>query len=122
MFSCKVRSFLALRSSVAEYLGPFRTLTISAVRLEKKQTEVEETADAEELPVTFVDDVESVEAREERINALRNKSRLLPQHRNMLHDVLPYEQSQSWIHETVKYRRMMLGRYGIEGSRTDPRK
>ncbi|XP_035792508.1 growth arrest and DNA damage-inducible proteins-interacting protein 1-like [Anopheles albimanus] len=121
MFSCKVRSFLALRSGVAEYLGPFRTLTISAVRLEKKQAEVEETADAEELPVTFVDDVESVEAREERINALRNKSRLLPQHRNMLHDVLPYEQSQSWIHETVKYRRMMLGRYGIEGSRTDPR-
>uniref|UniRef100_A0A2M4API8 Large ribosomal subunit protein mL64 n=1 Tax=Anopheles triannulatus TaxID=58253 RepID=A0A2M4API8_9DIPT len=121
MFSCKVRPFLALRSGAAECLGQFRTLTISAARLEKKQTELDETVDGGELPVTFVEDAESVEAREERITALRNKSRLLPQHRNMLHDVLPYEQSQSWIHETVKYKRMMLGRYGIEGSRTDPR-
>ncbi|XP_049544671.1 growth arrest and DNA damage-inducible proteins-interacting protein 1 [Anopheles darlingi] len=123
MFSYKMRPFLVLRSSATECLGQFRrTLTVSAARLEKKQAELEEVVEATELPVTFVeDDAESIEAREERINALRNKSRLLPQHRNMLQDVLPYEQSQSWIHETVKYRRMMLGRYGIESSGTDPR-
>ncbi|ETN66470.1 hypothetical protein AND_001744 [Anopheles darlingi] len=123
MFSYKMRPFLVLRSSATECLGQFRrTLTVSAARLEKKQAELEEVAETAELPVTFVeDDAESIEAREERINALRNKSRLLPQHRNMLQDVLPYEQSQSWIHETVKYRRMMLGRYGIESSGTDPR-
>lgn len=81
----------------------------------------ETVAPAEELPVTFVDDDGVETAREARIQAARNKSRLLPQHRNVLHSALPYEESQSWIHETVKYKRMMVGRYGVEGSKVDPR-
>ncbi|XP_055531153.1 growth arrest and DNA damage-inducible proteins-interacting protein 1 [Wyeomyia smithii] len=75
----------------------------------------------EDLPVTFVDDENLQEEREARIEMLRNKSGLKPQHRNMLHEILPYDKSQSWIHETVKYKRMMLGRYGLEASRVDPR-
>lgn len=79
------------------------------------------TAADSDLPVTFVEDEDLQAAREARIEQLRNKSRLLPQHRNMLHNQLPYEGSQSWIHETVKYKRTMLGRYGLEGSKVDPR-
>uniref|UniRef100_A0A182Q1F8 Large ribosomal subunit protein mL64 n=1 Tax=Anopheles farauti TaxID=69004 RepID=A0A182Q1F8_9DIPT len=113
-------------TTVGQYFTLVRSFTVGATRLAKKaeQLEAEELAGAaaEDLPVTFVDDdAESSEAREARITAIRNKSRLLPQHRNMLHDVLPYDQSQSWIHETVKYKRMMLGRYGIDGSKVDPR-
>lgn len=74
-----------------------------------------------DLPVTFVEDEERQAAREARIEQLRNKSRLLPQHQKMLHNLLPYEESQSWIHETVKYKRMMLGRFGLDGSKVDPR-
>ncbi|KFB37571.1 AGAP011345-PA-like protein [Anopheles sinensis] len=101
-----------------------RSLTVGSVRAAKKAEQLESEASAaeEDVPVTFVDDdAESAEDREARLGAIRNKSRLLPQHRNMLHDTLPYEESQSWIHETVKYKRMMLGRYGLEGSRVDPR-
>uniref|UniRef100_A0A182N3B5 Large ribosomal subunit protein mL64 n=1 Tax=Anopheles dirus TaxID=7168 RepID=A0A182N3B5_9DIPT len=112
-------------SSVGQYFALVRSFTFGGTRLAKKaeQLEAEEqAASAEELPVTFVDDdAESSEERDARVAALRNKSRLLPQHRNMLYGVLPYEQSQSWIHETVKYKRMMLGRYGIDSSKVDPR-
>uniref|UniRef100_A0A182PTY6 Large ribosomal subunit protein mL64 n=1 Tax=Anopheles epiroticus TaxID=199890 RepID=A0A182PTY6_9DIPT len=110
-------------TAVGQCFALVRSFSWSTVQWAKKaeQLDSEEPA-AEELPVTFVDDdAESAEAREVRIAKLQNKSRLLPQHRNMLHNLLPYEQSQSWIHETVKYKRMMLGRYGIDGSRVDPR-
>nr|XP_040236785.2 growth arrest and DNA damage-inducible proteins-interacting protein 1 [Anopheles coluzzii] len=124
MFPVKMLPFRRLPSTtVGQCFILFRSFTGGITQWAKKaeQLESEEPA-AEELPVTFVDDdAESTEAREARIAALRNKSRLLPQHRNMLHGVLPYEQSQSWIHDTVKYKRMMLGRYGIDGSKVDPR-
>ncbi|XP_062562925.1 large ribosomal subunit protein mL64 [Armigeres subalbatus] len=79
------------------------------------------SATESDLPVTFVEDEDLLAAREAQIEQIRNKSRLLPQHRNMLNNLLPYEESQSWIHETVKYKRMMLGRYGLDASRVDPR-
>lgn len=58
--------------------------------------------------------------REQELEASRNKSRLLPQHRNMLNDTKPYDEAQSWIHKTVKYNRMQFGRYGL-ASGIDPR-
>lgn len=85
------------------------------------QAKGSETTTEDELPVTFVEDEGLQAEREAQIERLRNKSRLLPQHRNMLHNQLPYKASQSWIHETVKYKRMMLGRFGLEGSQVDPR-
>uniref|UniRef100_A0A182JH78 Large ribosomal subunit protein mL64 n=1 Tax=Anopheles atroparvus TaxID=41427 RepID=A0A182JH78_ANOAO len=124
MFSMKMLPIRTIPCGPAGQCATFiRSLTLGAVRASKKaeQLESEEPA-AEDVPVTFVDDdAESMEEREARIATLRNKSRLLPQHRNMLNDTLPYAQSQSWIHETVKYKRMMLGRYGIDGARVDPR-
>ena len=44
----------------------------------------------------------------------RNKSRLNPPHRNMVHDLKPYDESQAWYHDSVKYKKRILGRYGIE--------
>ncbi|XP_055624849.1 growth arrest and DNA damage-inducible proteins-interacting protein 1 [Toxorhynchites rutilus septentrionalis] len=83
--------------------------------------DIDDEPPADELPITSIDDENLSAEREARIEQLRNKSRLLPQHRNMLHNRRPYDESQSWIHETVKYKRMLLGRYGIEQSGVDPR-
>ncbi|XP_026468145.1 growth arrest and DNA damage-inducible proteins-interacting protein 1-like [Ctenocephalides felis] len=71
-----------------------------------KQTAVQELSN-------FQDYEEDDEIDRERIiEEKRNKSRLLPQHRNMVLGKVPYQEPQSWIHETVKYKRMMYGRYG----------
>jgi hypothetical protein len=69
----------------------------------------------------LVQDEVDVEEREAYIEKLRNKSGLLPQHLKMLKEEKPYGDSQSWIHETVKYKRMMFGRYGL-ASGVDPSK
>lgn len=57
-------------------------------------------------------------AAEEHVERLRNKSRLLPQHRRQLSGQRPYaaDGPQSWIHTTVKYQRMQFGRYGAGGA------
>lgn len=106
--------------SLLSLLRPSLTRFYSSSSSVTSKDSAEDVA-AEELPVTFVEDDGFEAEREARIQAARNKSRLLPQHRNMLHNTLPYEQSQSWIHETVKYKRMMVGRYGLDGSKVDPR-
>lgn len=49
-----------------------------------------------------------------------DKSGLLAQHRNMLHGQRPYNQAHSWIHQTEKYQRKLIGKYGSE-SELDPR-
>ncbi|RLU23983.1 hypothetical protein DMN91_004191 [Ooceraea biroi] len=46
----------------------------------------------------------------------QNKSRLEPQHRNIVMGVRPYKSSKDWFHTTVKYKKRMLGRYGLEGN------
>lgn len=68
----------------------------------------------------FFDDVEDEESRERKIAEIRNVSRLLPQHRNLLHNKNPYKEPQSWIHTTLKYNRTIFGRYGAS-SGIDPR-
>ncbi|KZC08868.1 PREDICTED: putative golgin subfamily A member 6-like protein 3 [Dufourea novaeangliae] len=44
----------------------------------------------------------------------RNKSRLTTAHRNMLFGRKPHDEPYMWFHQTVKYKRRMLGRYGME--------
>lgn len=44
----------------------------------------------------------------------RNKSRLTEAHRNILLGKKPYDKPQDWFHETVKYKKRILGRYGME--------
>lgn len=79
---------------------------------------LDETEDASNLAVIIQD--ENSEQREQEVQLSRNKSRLLPQHRKMLKETKPYDESQSWIHNTLKYNRMMFGRYGL-ASGIDPR-
>lgn len=107
--------------SLLSYIRPalFRFSSSSQSNIIKDEDDEEKPV--AELPITSIDDEDLSAEREARIEQLRNKSRLLPQHRNMLHNRRPYHESQSWIHETVKYKRMMLGRYGIERSGVDPR-
>lgn len=57
--------------------------------------------------------------KEEYIEKKRNKSRLLPQHRNILFDKVPYEEPKFWTHGTLKYKRQMYGTYG-ESSKVNP--
>ncbi|KAF3423878.1 hypothetical protein E2986_04428 [Frieseomelitta varia] len=63
---------------------------------------------AEEEPI-FVHERNTVE-----LEKKRNKSRLTKAHRNILLGQKPYEESQSWYHDTVRYKRRTLGRYGME--------
>lgn len=78
-----------------------------------------EEADETDHSGVLIED-ESDALREEQIQRSRNKSRLLPQHRNMLMGIKPYEEPQSWIHTTLKYNRMQFGRHGL-ASGIDPR-
>lgn len=76
---------------------------------------------AEETSVALVEDEFEEEEKLKRIDMIRNKSGLLPQHRNILHGKVPYAQSESWIHNTLKYKRKMYGKFG-ESSELDPSK
>lgn len=66
----------------------------------------------EEASTTTEEDDEVTARKEEEIQRKRNKSRLNPQHRNLLHEKVPYSEPMDWFHETVKYKRKMYGRYG----------
>lgn len=63
---------------------------------------------AEEEPI-FLDEAATIVDLERK----RNKSRLNPEHRNILHGQRPYDESMAWFHNTVKYKKRMLGRYGM---------
>lgn len=81
--------------------------------------ELEKSEEYEIVPAAMVDEESEFLEKEALIETKRNVSRLLPQHRNMLYDELPYDEPQSWIHETEKYKRMMFGRLGLQ-SGVDP--
>ncbi|KYN15272.1 PREDICTED: growth arrest and DNA damage-inducible proteins-interacting protein 1 [Trachymyrmex cornetzi] len=53
---------------------------------------------------------------QEKLTKQRNKSRLSPRDRNVLMGKPPYEQPIEWYHNTVRYKKRMLGRYGFEGN------
>lgn len=79
----------------------------------------------EESVVKLLDNQEDeleIEERQRQINFIRNKSGLQRQHRNILHGTIPYtEGPESWVHQTLKYKRKMYGQYGSR-SRVDPSK
>lgn len=79
-----------------------------------------ETTNEEHTPANFLVDEDEREMAKEQVEGKRNKSRLLTQHQRVLNDRRPYEESQSWAHNTIKYQRMMFGRYG-QASGVDPR-
>ncbi|KAF7386432.1 hypothetical protein HZH68_013564 [Vespula germanica] len=65
---------------------------------------------AEETPIY---DSEQQEKNDE-LEKKRNKSRLNPHHRNILFGQRPYNESIEWFHNTVKYKKRILGRYGMK--------
>lgn len=71
----------------------------------KPTLEIVETA--QEEPVFVEEGSEEMELK-------RNKSRLNPEHRNILHGRRPYDEPVDWFHHTVKYKRRTLGKYGME--------
>ncbi|XP_070507736.1 large ribosomal subunit protein mL64 [Chironomus tepperi] len=95
-----------------------------SLQLFKKPSDAAKDVEEEEeesAKIAFEDDDQiDPELRQMKIDRMRDKSRLRAQHRNFLHDQVPYNQAESWIHNTLKYKRMMYGRYGSE-SQVDPR-
>lgn len=68
-------------------------------------------AAADEKPI-YSDDPQI----QEELARKRNKSRLDPTHRNILMGVRPYDQPREWFHHTVKYKKRILGRYGLKAN------
>jgi hypothetical protein len=76
------------------------------------KTEAVDTKLIEEASTATEEEDEVTAKKEEEIQRKRNKSRLNPHHRNLLHGKVPYSEPMDWFHETVKYKRKMYGRYG----------
>lgn len=117
-----------LRNSLLSGVNSSRIVGSRSISLFKRPRETKPDKDDEDLfeepepeKFAFVDEEElDPELENERIAKIRNKSRLRPAHRNMLFGNKPYQQAESWIHTTLKYKRMQYGRLGNE-SGVDPR-
>lgn len=99
-----------------------RHISLSSGRvygLFKSDKEIPEASDADFIDEE-IDEIEMAE-NSRRVNQIRNKSRLLNQHRNMLYDRVPYANAESWIHNTLKYKRKLYAKYGAD-SNVDPSK
>lgn len=62
-----------------------------------------------------------VDEKQRKIESIRNKSGLRTAHRNLVHGKLPYKVTESWVHDTLNFKRKMFGKYGAE-SLVDPSK
>ena len=97
---------MSVRKLLTNLSLTFRPQTVIGRCFASKPTlEIVETA--QEEPVF-------VEEGHEELELKRNKSRLTAAHRNILHGRRPYDEPQIWSHHTVKYKRRILGKYGIE--------
>ncbi|CRK87118.1 CLUMA_CG000821, isoform A [Clunio marinus] len=85
----------------------------------KKEKEPEPAENALEMFDADQNEIDS-ELKKERIQAIRNKSRLNDNHRRLLLGEVPYQNAQSWVHNTLKYKRKLYGKLG-EKSGLDPR-
>lgn len=72
----------------------------------------------EVVGITAADEepIYTTEVSQEELARKRNKSQLSSYHRNMLMGMRPYDQPLEWFHNTVRYKRRMLGRYGLKGN------
>lgn len=78
---------------------------------------VSHSCDANDKPdvqTTPADDDYGTEEKEQKIEKMRNKSRLRTNHRNQLFGKTPYSEPVIEHHFSVKYNRQMFGRYGLE--------
>lgn len=72
-----------------------------------------------EEQMIYEEEIVDPELEQQRINRIRDKSRLLQQHRRMVNDEVPYDVAHSWVHNTLKYQRKIYGKYGAS-SNLDP--
>lgn len=84
-------------------------------------TEPTEVSKNETVDISVVDEEPVYAANDdpqmrEEIDRKRNKSRLNPHDRNILMGLRPYNEPQEWFHNTVRYKKRMLGRYGLKGN------
>lgn len=77
----------------------------------QSKDEIVKITDAEEKPI-FSDVVDKQVQAE--IARKRNKSRLNQSHRNILMGLRPYDTTHEWYHNTVRYKKRMLGRFGLK--------
>jgi Growth arrest and DNA-damage-inducible proteins-interacting protein 1 len=113
MFTLKIvnSAFISTRLSVRSISNKSPQL-LGLFSKDKPAEEVEES-------VIFDEEILDPEAERERINRIRDKSRLNAPHRKMLHGEVPYEVAHSWVHNTLKYQRKIYGKYG-SASNLDP--
>ncbi|CAK9818090.1 hypothetical protein ANTPLA_LOCUS9624 [Anthophora plagiata] len=64
---------------------------------------------AEEQPIFKEEEFDNLENENK-----RNKSKLTPAHRNILFGEKPYNETVAWYHDTVRYKKRILGRYGVK--------
>lgn len=95
---------IVVRRNIGLLRGTFAKRLFATESVESKDETVDITS-ADEQPVFSKPD--------QVIAKKRNKSRLNPEHRNILMGLRPYDESQEWYHNTVRYKRRMLGRYGL---------
>lgn len=102
---------LISRSSVIR--KSYLKLINSNCRLLSKASE--EKAPSELYSVRGDDNLKAyLEEKEAEIEAKRNKSMLRPQHHNILHGKVPYNEPVCDIHSSLRYKKRMFGRYGYE--------
>ncbi|XP_061386421.1 large ribosomal subunit protein mL64 [Musca vetustissima] len=99
-------------------LGVRKTLEVNILNIVRRQRF--SNASAIEDNVEKVQPPDVFEVGSEKVTVKRDKSGLLQQHRNILHNKTPYKEPHSWIHLTEKYQRKVFARYGSE-SGVDPR-
>ncbi|XP_033337461.2 growth arrest and DNA damage-inducible proteins-interacting protein CRIF [Megalopta genalis] len=97
---------MSLRNLVANLQLTLRLKSIIGRRYFALKQTNEILESVEEEPVFLSEEVD--------IESKRNKSRLTPAHRNILKGQKPYNESMNWYHDTVKYKRRILGKYGME--------
>lgn len=131
-FQLKVRS-VGERKKIRSRMFTFRLIksSVNSVRLSPKCTPARsdrllsffkrESKEEEEQSTLQIIDAEEEDPilRQQRIEKMCNKSGLRPQHRNILRGELPYNAAESWIHNTLKYKRKLYGKLGSQ-SNVDP--
>ncbi|XP_059481600.1 large ribosomal subunit protein mL64 [Neocloeon triangulifer] len=70
----------------------------------------------EELAEFDFDEDDEAAEEERRLEKRRNKSGLRKQHFRVMHGMQPYEEPVAWFHHSIKYKKRMFGRYGIDGT------
>jgi hypothetical protein len=95
-----VRVGLPIAQAIDQDIKSLKTQAVDTAIIEEASAATDEHED------------DTVAKKEEEIERKRNKSRLNPQHRNLLHGKMPYSEPVAWFHETVKFKRKMYGRYG----------